>query len=124
MYPALSGSEKGIFLHVGCGLWVEAVYFIGLPLTASSVTFLCPAVPNRGEDRSAPPADRGGIRAQNGGRETTDEVCHRNPASACSCLHPGSVWLDLQVGSAVGLLLKCLPHFVVAGETCQRLEEH
>lgn len=77
------------------------MYFIRLPLTASSAIFLCPAVPDRGEDQSASPADWGGTRAQNRGRETTIEVCHGNPASACSCLHPGSVWLDLQVGSAV-----------------------
>lgn len=97
------------------------MYFIRL--TASSATFLCPAVPDGGEDQSAPPADWGGTRAQNGGRETTDEVCHGNPASARSCLHPSSVRLDLQVGSGVGLILKCLPHFLVASETCQRLEE-
>jgi len=102
---------------------VEAVYFIRLLLTSSSATFLCPAVPDRGEDQPAPPADRRGTRAQSRGRETADEVCHGNPASARPCLRPGSVWLDLQVGSGVGLTLNWLPRFVVSGESCQRLEE-
>lgn len=63
----------------------------------STATFLCPPVSDGGEDHFAPPADQGGTRAQNGGRETTDEVYARSPASAHSRLRPGSVWLDLQV---------------------------
>lgn len=72
-----------------------------LPLTSISAGFFCPTVTYGGEDQPAPPADQGGTRAQDGGRETTHEVCFRNPAGAHSCLCPGSVRLDLQVSTWV-----------------------
>lgn len=91
------GLEKGFFSTWDM-IWEQT------PCILSS---LCFAVPDRGKDHSAPAADRGGAGAQrNRGGEASREVFHGNPAGARPCLHPGAVWLDLQVGRAAGMGLE------------------